>query len=303
VTAEPYFTVTQPSDVDDTTGTFEQVEAKYELFQRGSYIRKDPLQLAEAENALQIAQLAGADTYARDTLEKAMSSLQNAEDFGIKNHDRKWEETTAREATQMAEDARIIAIKKVQEEQLAQERSAEAETEAEATANAETQRRAQAEADSERAKREAETAQSAPLAQQQAAQLEAGKANRARRQEIELRSQLLQKLETVRGLDTAKDSLRAGAREKLAKISGIVISHPDSVGGDEYNQRLSEQRAASVRDYLVEQGIPATSATVEGFGKTMPVASNDTEAGRQQNRRVELVVSGDVIGAEVSSLR
>jgi outer membrane protein OmpA-like peptidoglycan-associated protein len=113
--------------------------------------------------------------------------------------------------------------------------------------------------------------------------------------------------------DTGKYTLRSGAREKLAKISGIVLSHPglrlaveghtDSIGSDEYNQRLSEQRADSVRDYLVEQGIPATSVTAKGFGKTIPVASNDTAAGRQRNRRVELVVSGEIIGADVSSLR
>jgi outer membrane protein OmpA-like peptidoglycan-associated protein len=113
--------------------------------------------------------------------------------------------------------------------------------------------------------------------------------------------------------DTAKYTLRSGAREKLAKVSGIVLSHPglklaveghtDSVGGDEYNQTLSEERAASVRDYLVSQGIPATSITARGFGKTMPVVSNDTAEGRQRNRRVELVVSGEIIGTEVSSLR
>jgi outer membrane protein OmpA-like peptidoglycan-associated protein len=392
VTAEPYFAVTQPSDVvvmenfirNDTTGTFEQVEAKYELLQRGSYVMnkpeyrpvkidpKGPLQLAEAENAVEIAQLAGADTYARDTLEKARLNLQNAEGFGIKNHDRKREETTAREAAQMAEDARIITIKKIQEEQLEQERAAAADREARAKAeeakaraeaDAEAQRRAQAEADrrradldrqraeadsqraqadrlaAENAKRDAEAAQAAALAQQQAAQLEtekarqaADEANRAREQaeneKTELRSQLLKQLnliletrDTARGLivnmsdvlfDTAKYTLRAGAREKLAKISGIVVSHPglklaveghtDSVGGDEYNQRLSEDRAASVRDYLVAQGVPAAAVTARGFGKTSPVASNDTAAGRQQNRRVELVVSGDIIGAEVSSL-
>jgi outer membrane protein OmpA-like peptidoglycan-associated protein len=379
VTAEPYFAVTQPSDVvvmenfirNDTTGTFEHVEAKYELLQRGSYIMnkadyrpvkidpKGPLQLAEARNAVEIAKLAGAETYARDTFEKALSNLQNAEGFGIKNHDRKREEATAREATQMAEDARIITIKKIQEEQLAQERAASAEREAgakaeeakaRAEADAEAQRRAQAEADSQRAqadrlaaesaKRDAEAAQAAALAQQQAAQLEtekarqaADEANRARQQaegeKAELRSQLLQQLnliletrDTARGLivnmsdvlfDTAKYTLRSGAREKLAKISGIVVSHPglrlaveghtDNVGGDEYNQRLSEQRATSVRDYLVAQGVPATSVTARGFGKTTPVTSNDTAAGRQQNRRVELVVSGEVIGAEVSGLR
>jgi outer membrane protein OmpA-like peptidoglycan-associated protein len=109
--------------------------------------------------------------------------------------------------------------------------------------------------------------------------------------------------------DTGKSSLRPLAREKLAKVAGIVSGHPglrldveghtDSVGGDDYNQRLSEQRGAAVAGYLTEQGMPAASVTSKGFGKTQPVASNDTAAGRQQNRRVELVISGDIIGSEI----
>jgi outer membrane protein OmpA-like peptidoglycan-associated protein len=141
----------------------------------------------------------------------------------------------------------------------------------------------------------------------------------------ELRAKLLVQLnailetrDTARGLvvnmsdvlfDSAKFTLRPAAREKLAKISGIVLAYPtlalsiegntDSVGTDAYNQTLSENRAGSVRDYLGQQGIPAASMTSHGFGKTQPVASNDTASGRQQNRRVELVVSGEVIGNTV----
>jgi outer membrane protein OmpA-like peptidoglycan-associated protein len=106
--------------------------------------------------------------------------------------------------------------------------------------------------------------------------------------------------------DTGKFTLRPVAREKLAKISGIILVYPDlrlaiegntdSVGGDALNQELSEQRAGAVRDYLAMQKIPLTSMTSQGFGKTQPVATNDTAEGRQQNRRVELVISGDVIG-------
>lgn len=126
---------------------------------------------------------------------------------------------------------------------------------------------------------------------------------------------ILETRDTARGLvvnmsdvlfDSAKFTLRPAAREKLAKISGIVLAYPtlslaiegntDSVGGDAYNQQLSEDRAGSVRDYLATEGIPAASMTSHGFGKTQPVASNETAEGRQQNRRVELVVSGDVIG-------
>jgi outer membrane protein OmpA-like peptidoglycan-associated protein len=109
--------------------------------------------------------------------------------------------------------------------------------------------------------------------------------------------------------DTGKSTLRPIARKKLAKISGIVLAYPDlrlaiegntdSVGSEAMNQTLSEQRANSVRDYLALQNIPGTSMTSKGFGKTQPVATNDTADGRQQNRRVELVVSGEVIGTTI----
>ena len=141
----------------------------------------------------------------------------------------------------------------------------------------------------------------------------------------ELRAKLLQQFnmifatrDTARGLivslsdvlfDTGKSTLRPEAREKLAKISGIVLAYPDlrlaiegntdGVGSDSMNQVLSEQRAGSVRDYLVKESIPSASMTSKGFGKTQPVASNDTAEGRQQNRRVEMVVSGEVIGTTV----
>jgi outer membrane protein OmpA-like peptidoglycan-associated protein len=80
-----------------------------------------------------------------------------------------------------------------------------------------------------------------------------------------------------------------------------VEGYTDSVGGDDYNQRLSEQRGEAVRDYLTREGMPASSVTAKGFGKTEPVASNDTAAGRQQNRRVEIVISGEVIGTEIGT--
>jgi len=129
---------------------------------------------------------------------------------------------------------------------------------------------------------------------------------------------ILQTRDTARGLivnlsdvlfDTAKFSLRPEAREKLAKVAGIVSGHPglrldveghtDNVGGDAYNQNLSEQRGSSVRDYLTQQGMQQGSVSTRGFGKTQPIATNDTAAGRQQNRRVELVISGEIIGVEI----
>jgi len=373
VTAEPYFAVTQPSDVvvaenfvrNDTAGTIQQVDAKYELLQRGQYVMnrsqyqpvkvdpKGPLQLAEAENAVEIARLAGADRYAADTMQKATVDLQNARDFlNRKGADRKASETNAREATQMAEDARIITIRKMREEQLANERAAsqqrEAQAQEQARASAEqsrldAERRAKAEADrlaadearaqADRAatlaaqdRAAAEAARAAAVQQQQAAQADADRARlsaqKAESEKAEMRERLRQQLsavletqETARGLivnisdvlfDFNKYTLKPGSRETLAKVSGILLAYPglkiqleghtDSIGSDEYNQKLSEDRANAVREYLVGQGVPGTTVTAAGFGKSNPVASNDNAAGRQKNRRVEMVVSGEPIG-------
>jgi len=195
---------------------------------------------------------------------------------------------------QEAEQARAAALAQQQAAQ------AEAEQAARDKAAAQAQQRA-AEAETERAR-------------QAAAQAEAEK-GQLRAQLLAQLNSILQTRDSARGLivnmsdvlfDTGSYTLKPGAREKLAKISGIVLAHPgltlqieghtDSVGGDEFNQQLSERRADSVRDFLAEQGVPASSITARGFGKTQPVASNDSPEGRQRNRRVELVVNGDAIG-------
>ena len=385
VTAEPYFAVTQPSDVvvaenfvrNDTSGTIEQVDAKYELLERGQYIldrghvidpvkvngAKGPLQLAEAENAVEIARLAGAQKYAADSFQqKATVDLQNAEDFLLRGNNRKESETNAREAAQMAEDARIITIRKMRAEELANERAAAADREAAAQASAqqaqqqsqlEQQRRAQAEADrlaadqarmqavqarqqaeqatadaqnaaavAARERAAADAARQDALAQQQAAKADSERmrqlAAQAEAEKMQLRERLKQKFntiletrETARGLivnindvlfDFNKYTLKPGAREKLAKVAGILLAYPglkvqleghtDSIGSDEYNMKLSQQRASSVQDYLVSQGGSSASLSAIGLGKANPVATNESDAGRQQNRRVEMVVSG-----------
>jgi outer membrane protein OmpA-like peptidoglycan-associated protein len=131
---------------------------------------------------------------------------------------------------------------------------------------------------------------------------------------------VLQTRDSARGLivnmsdvlfDSGKYTLKSEAREKLAKVAGILLAYPglniqvdghtDNVGGEEYNQTLSDQRAMSVRDYLVREGVSTNSVTAKGFGKTQPIASNETSAGRRTNRRVELVVSGAAIGTQVSA--
>ena len=369
VTAEPYYAVTTPSDAvvlenvvrPDTTGKIEEIDAKYDLLPRGQYILnvplakmkgkavadpKRPLEVLEARNAVQIAEWVGGDRYAHDTFQKAVQLLDEAENYQERKHpEKKPAAMIAREAVQTAEDARLITLKRAQEEDLAKERqnAADRETAAKSEAAAEAQRREQAEqakmrsdaaaaqavqqqAKLEAARGAAEAERQAALSEAEKARLASQEANRLRSQaehekaalKEQLRQQLALVLETrstARGLivnmsdvlfDTGKFTLLPGAREKLAKIAGILLGHPtlrldveghtDSVGGDEYNQRLSEQRASSVRDYLVQQSIPADHVTAKGFGKTQPAASNDTAAGRQRNRRVELVVSGEEIG-------
>lgn len=343
VTAEPYFAVTQPSDVvvmenvvrKDTVGTIEQVDAKYELLQRGQYevnvnpaelqpmpvSKKTPIELYEARNAVRIAKWTGAEKYAAESLQKAEDDLQNAEGYESHHRDRKAEITSAREAVQMAADARTITLKKIEDEQQANERQASADATAQAKADTDEalRQKEQAEAQAAQAKADAAAAQAtAQQAQQNAQQAEQDKAAMRARLAQQLNA-ILETRDSARGLivnmsdvlfDTGKYTLKPGAREKLAKVAGILLAYPgltievdghtDNVGSDEFNQTLSEQRASSVRDYLVQQGVSANAVTSKGFGKTEPVASNDNAAGRQLNRRVELVVAGDAIGASAS---
>jgi outer membrane protein OmpA-like peptidoglycan-associated protein len=168
----------------------------------------------------------------------------------------------------------------------------------------------------ETAQRQAEAARLASETQARNAAAQSERDKAALREQLRTQLNLiLETRETARGLivnlsdvlfDTGSATLKTGAREKLARVSGILVSHPglrmdveghtDSVGAEDYNQKLSEQRAESVRAYLVQQGISSTTIGAAGLGENHPVATNDTAAGRQQNRRVELVVSGELIG-------
>jgi outer membrane protein OmpA-like peptidoglycan-associated protein len=437
VTAEPYYSVTQPSDAvvmenivrPTTQGVVEYISAKFELLPRGMYTnhgraagftpilvgKKDPFELYEAQNAVQLARVAGAQKYASDSFQKAQDALQQSLKYQVQKPGQKPVITMAREACLRAEDARIIALRAERAEALENERQAgiarenaekqkaeearmRAEDEARARRQAELDRlaaeqakaeavtlaqnaqndaaiarqekaaadqakaealQAKAEADQARlaadqARMEAEQARAAAVAQQQQLSAEADRAKmeadrsrlaaadadraradsdrlrmKAEQDQAQLRQQLLdqfnailQTRDTARGLivnmsdvlfDTARYTLKPGAREKLAKVSGIILGHPglkiaveghtDSVGGDEYNMKLSENRAGAVRDFLVGQGVPASAVTSQGFGKTLPVADNSTAAGRQQNRRVELVVSGEILGTTLTTVR
>jgi len=229
--------------------------------------------------------------------------------------------TFARQAVQRAEDARIVTLRKQADER---QRNAElAKQQAQSNAQqsqleAERATAAQAQADAERARAEAQAAEARAAAAQ--ANKSADNANAIRER---LRSQLnsvLATSETARGLivnmsdvlfDTGKYTLKPNTKISLAKVSGILQAYPglklqvegytDSVGGDAYNQKLSENRAGGVRDFLVSQGVSIENISATGYGKTHPVADNGTAAGRAQNRRVNLVVSGDAIGVHESS--
>jgi outer membrane protein OmpA-like peptidoglycan-associated protein len=303
-----------------------------------------PLEMYEARNAVDIAKARGAAQYAPDIFSKAQASLAMAENYLTSNADRKQIVSTAKQAVQFAEDARAFAAERQDQERIAAEKQAAADkarAEAEAKAAAEAAA-AKAKAD-EAAKRQAEIA-AAKQAQMQAeadaaalkAKMEAdalkakedaakAEAERARQAAADLRAQLLEQFnkvlpttDTPRGLqvnmgdvlfDTGKYNLRMPAQLGLAKLSGIVLSHPglklavegytDTTGTAAFNQTLSEQRANTVRDYLIQQGLDAGSITAQGFGPADPVASNDTPQGRQQNRRVEIIISGEVIGTKI----
>ena len=388
VTAEPYYAVRQPSNAvvlenvvrETTKGTTEAVNANYELMERGGYIptgykfdpvvlnARLPLEFFEARNALRIAQSEGAEQYASSSYAHAVQLMNNADEFATRKHvDTKPLIAVSREAVQTAEDARAIAVKKLDETRLAQERqdSADARAKSQGQADIAIQQKnqaqsdaaialaakTQAESDSDKARADAANAHAAAAqaksdmanseaasanavsaaqadaeqsrlaaqqSQQVAQQAETDKAAMRTRLSDQLNS-ILQTRDSARGLivsmsdvlfDTGQYSLKPGAREKLAKVAGILLAYPglnievggytDNVGADAMNQTLSENRATSVRDYLVQEGVATNSVSSKGFGNTLPVASNDNSSGRQQNRRVELLVSGEAIGSPIN---
>ncbi len=445
VTAEPYYAVRQPSNAvilenvvrEDTKGTTEAVNAKYELMERGGYIptgykfdpvvmnAKLPLEFFEARNALRIAQSEGAEQYASGSYRHAVQLMDKADSEAINKHiDKKPLIAISREEVQTAEDAREIAVKKMDDVRLANERQAAADSLSQSQAQTEDETRQKENAQSDQARAEigrrqaesdaarsrtdaadaqlaadkaraddansqsaivqaradaanaqsanlqaqtdAATAQSASIQARNdatdaqsatakaradmadnqassatalaAAQADADQsradtlraqqaAQQAERDKVAMRAKLseqlnsiLQTRDTARGLivsmsdvlfDSGRYSLKPGAREKLSKVAGILLAYPglnievggytDNVGGDAMNQTLSENRANSVRDYLVQQGVSSNSVSSRGFGNSQAVSSNDNSAGRQQNRRVELLVSGEAIGKPINA--
>jgi outer membrane protein OmpA-like peptidoglycan-associated protein len=366
VTAEPYFAVTRPSDMvvaenevlAATTGTIEQVDAKFDLLKRGSYTSnvtqsqvtpfpikgEAPLDVYEAQNAIRIATWAGADQMAADTLTRAQTDLQNAQAGEEHKGDKKDIVSEARESVQLAEDARLISLSKREAAHQAELRQQAADAQAQAAqaqaqaqqAQAQAQADAQARAQAEAAQQQAQAAQQQAQAQadqasqaasqaQQQAQQAQQQAQQAQAQAEHMRTQLMQQLnailqtqDTPRGLvvrmsdvlfATGHYQLTPDAKVSLAKMAGVLLAYPglkvevdgytDSTGTDEVNQTLSDKRAEAVRTFLVAQGVSPDAISSQGFGSANPIASNDSSQGRQMNRRVDMIVSGSVIGTEV----
>jgi outer membrane protein OmpA-like peptidoglycan-associated protein len=316
----------------------------------GADYKKVPLDLLQAQNAVAIAKSEGAEQYAPGAMQKAQDSLTQAEEYYKDKKGNTPIRTASRAATQSAEDARVLSIQKKNDERAAAERQAERDRTQAATQKAQEAQAAasQAEAQQQAAQQAADQARQQQLAAQQAteqaraqqqalaqqaadARAQADRAEQARlqteqqaaQQREKLRQQLnqvLQTRETAQGLvanmpdvlfDFNKSTLKPAAKERLAKVAGIILAYPDlqlkidgytdSVGGEQYNQQLSEERAASVRDYLISQGVSANNVIAQGFGKNNPIASNASPEGRQQNRRVEMLVSGTAIGSSGST--
>jgi len=371
VTAEPYFAVQLPSEVvvvenDTKKNTKGKIypDNDYKLMKRSQYskmgnplaltpdLKKVPLDIYEARNAVEIAKSQKAQQYAPEIFSKAEGSLQLAENSLASKADKSQIITNARQTIQFAEDARALSAERQEAERIQNEKNAaaaaaaakakaeanaaaaaEANRQAELTAAREAQMKAEAAAQSAQQKAAAEIAaqqaaakaaaeQAALQAKEQAAREEAARAQAAtaalRAQLLQQLNEVLQTTDTPRGLvvnmadvlfQTGKYTLSQDAQLKLAKLSGIIQAHPglnlaieghtDTTGSVDFNMKLSQQRADTVREFLVAQGLSPGSITAKGMGQDNPVADNSTAAGRKLNRRVEIIVSGEVIGAKL----
>ena len=254
-------------------------------------------------------------------IQAARDAVQNAADARTTAVKREYDEKVAREkaaaaAAEAAAKADAAASEKAKQQAEIQRLQAErdAAQQAQARAEAEAAQHAaqlQSQQDQQRAEQERQKALEAEAAAEQAEK----EKEQLRAQLLEQFNRILPTTDTPRGLkvnmadvlfDFGKYELKSPAREALAKMSGIVIAHTglklavegytDSVGSDTFNLTLSQNRADTVRAYLVNQGLDPNTITATGYGKSNPVASNDTSEGRQQNRRVEIIISGEVIG-------
>ena len=284
--------------------------------------------IAVAREAVQTAEDAREITVKQIEQERLDNERRAAADAQAQTQAQADNATQQKEQAQ-SDQARAERARARAESDTARAQAAKAQAESDtARAQADT---ARAQSDSDRAKADMANSQAASATALSAAQADAERSRLAAQQAdadkaamrtrlSEQLNKILQTRDSARGLivsmsdvlfDTGKYSLKPGAREKLAKVAGILVSYPglnievggytDNVGGDAMNQTLSENRASSVRDYLVDQGVATNSVSARGFGNTLPVATNDNSAGRQRNRRVELLVSGEAIGSPVNA--
>ncbi len=285
------------------------------------------------------AERAAEEQRAADAKAAAAAAAAKQQQDEIARQTAELEKAKAELIAQQEAQAQALAEAKAQQEAAARQQAeldkekAELQAQAEAQAAAASAAKAQAEAQAQalaeakaQQDRQAAAQAQAAAAQAQAAALAAqAAAARSEQEKEELRATLLQQFnrilpttDTARGLkvnmadvlfETAKFDLQPAAREALAKLSGIVEAHrglklqvegyTDSIGTDAYNQSLSENRAGTVRAYMLAQGVDPNAVTSLGYGKSNPVASNDTATGRRQNRRVEIIVSGEIIGTQI----
>ena len=242
----------------------------------------------------------------KEAVRLAFEAQTAAEDARIAEKKKADEAERARLATEAADAQRRAADEAAQRQEAARLAAEEAARKEEENRKAQAAARSREE---EAARRAAEEA-----ARRQEAEAAAASATRereeARNRMAQALGQIAETRSTARGLivnlpdilfDTGKATLRSEAREVISRIAGVLMiaqgitlkieGHTDSVGGDEYNQKLSEQRAGSVKEYLEKAGVKPELITIEGFGKTQPIADNNSAAGRQKNRRVEIVIS------------
>jgi outer membrane protein OmpA-like peptidoglycan-associated protein len=308
---------------------------EYKLMKRSQYQKmgnplsltldpKVPLSVYEARNAVELAKSHKADQYAPEILTKADASLQMTENDLSSKADVNKTVSDARQTVQFADDARALSVQRQEQERIVQERDAAA-----AKAKAEAEEKAAAEAAVAKQKADEAAAEAQRNAEKADAEIAAQAAARqkAEQEKTQLRAKLLEQFnrvlpttDTDRGLvvnmgdvlfATGKADLGQDAKIALARLSGIVLNYPslklaiggytDSTGGADLNQTLSEKRADGVMNYLVSQGLEPGVLTAKGYGMSNPVADNSTSEGRQKNRRVEIVISGEVIGKQIGS--
>jgi outer membrane protein OmpA-like peptidoglycan-associated protein len=314
-------------------GAYSETAGRHTVLEPITRNDRSPLELYEAINAVQIAEAAGANQWAPDPMATAKQDLDNARQMDIHQKEMKEEITYAREAVQTAEDARIMTIRKIKAHDDAEAQAAQAAAQAQAQQQAldaqqqQAQAQAQAEqaaaqaaqsqAQAQQAQADAEAARQQQQAAQQAAAAAAQQTEQMREKLRDQLNQVLQTQETARGLivnmsdvlfATNQFTLRPDAQIKLAKVSGILLTYPnlkvqvegytDNTGSDVYNLQLSQKRATAVQAFLIAQGVSPDGVTSQGYGEADPVSDNSTSQGRSENRRVELVISGQSIGVQ-----